>query len=175
MALANSVSIVAQPLDVVKNRIPCYSSSMPSWLDHLPSHERQKIRNRMRSKEAYERLREKVKGPEDLKEEMRNAQALAELHFALETEPSLNEALHDQVQEDIAEQGAEALFESAENLPDDIKENLEQQKFIVTVSSHPQSNHDVLVAIPEGNVQEKIPMKKQVQDRYIADFMSEEM
>lgn len=140
-----------------------------SFLDHIPSQEREKIRKRMRSPEAYEKLREKVKGPEDLEREMDRSEKLAELNFAMESEPTTHDAVKKQIEKDLAEQGSEALLETS---PDaDTKASLEQGKFIVQVSSHPSTHEDALVVIPEGNVQEKLPIKMQFSDRYVGQFL----
>ena len=147
----------------------CYTNLMSdSWLNHLPSHEREKIRKRLRSPEEYERLREKVKGPEDLEKEMRKSEQLAELNFAMESEPKVKEALKKQVEKDMKEQGIESILES--HMSPEAKNAIEQGKFILQVSSHPQTHQDALVAIPEGNVQEKIPVKPQLSDKYVAQL-----
>ena len=57
--------------------------SESSWLDRIPSREREKIRKRLRSPEEYERLREKVKGPEDLEREMERNAEFAEARLTL--------------------------------------------------------------------------------------------
>ena len=75
-----------------------------SFLDRLPSNEREKIRKRMRSPEAYERLREKVKGPEDLEKEMDRSEKLAEAHLAMESDPRLKESLKSSIEQSIGEQ-----------------------------------------------------------------------
>ena len=68
-----------------------------SWLDRIPSNERQRIREKLHLSEAeYARLREKVKGPEDLEREMDRNELLAELKFQMESEPKLAEALRAQ-------------------------------------------------------------------------------
>jgi len=140
-----------------------------SFMDHLPSHEREKIRKRLRSPEEYERLREKVKGPEDLEKELHKSERLAELNFRLETEPAAKESMKAQVEKDLAEQGIEAVLD-AEPTPE-AKQSLEQGKFIVQVSSHPKTHEDALVVVPEGNVQEKLPINPQLSDQYIGQFL----
>lgn len=143
---------------------------MSSWLDHLPSQERTKIRQRLRSPEAYEKLREKVKGPEDLEREMARNEVMAELSFALETEPVVREALTNQVKEDVAERGVEELF--GEVSPEELFA-IEQGKFEVTIDK-PESSPEQLVVIPEGNVNEKIPLKRNVADVYLQQFVSDQ-
>ena len=141
-----------------------------SWLDNVSSNERMKIRKRMRSPEAYEKLRESVKGPEDLEKEMKRSEALAELHFALESEKPMHDALKSQVEKDMKEQGIDGVIDSSK-LSLEARKNLEQGKFTLTVSSHPQTHQDTLTAVPEGNVQEKIPLKQTFNDRYVGQFL----
>jgi hypothetical protein len=143
-----------------------------NFMDHIPSHEREKIRKRMRSPEAYEKLREKVKGPEDLEKEMARSEKLAELNFALESEPKTHEALKKQVEKDIAEQGAEKVLEG--KMSADAQKSFEKGRFIVQVSAHPKTHQDALVAVPEGNVQEKLPIKPSFSDKYAAQFLSKD-
>ena len=141
-----------------------------SWLDSIPSNERMKLRRRMRSPEAYERLREKVKGPEDLAKEMRQSETLAELHFSLESEPSVQNALKAQVEKDLQERGIDGVIDVV-SLPPDVRQALEQGKFTLTVSAHPQSHHDALAVLPEGNVAVKLPLKQSFNDRYVGQFL----
>lgn len=139
-------------------------------MDHLPSHERERIRKRMRSPEAYEALRERVKGPENLEKEMKRSEQMAELNFTLESEPQIKDRLKSQIEKDVREQGIDAVMES-EKIPTDIKKIIEQGKFNVAVSSNPSTHDDALVVVPEGNVQEKIPVKVSFSDRYSAQFL----
>lgn len=147
-----------------------YHSHMSDFLDRLPGNEREKIRKRMRSPEAYEALRERVKGPEDLEKEMKRSEQMAELHFALESDPHLADRLKAQIDKNIREHGIETVIES-EKMSDDMKKTIEQGKFTVTVSSHPSTHDDALVVVAEGNVQEKIPVKVSFSDQYIAQFL----
>lgn len=140
-----------------------------SFMDHIPSHEREKIRKRLRSPEAYEKLRDTVKGPEDLEREMARSEKLAELNFAMESEPKTHDAVKKQVEKDIAEQGVEKVLEH--HPPVDAKKSLEQGKFIVQVSAHPKTHQDALVVVPEGNIQEKLPIKPSFSDRYVSQFL----
>ena len=135
-------------------------------MDHLPSREKERIRKRMRSPEAYERLREKVKGPEDLKEEMDKAEKLAELSFALEIEPDMHDRLKGEVLKDIREKGAENILDMPKNIPEKTKAALAEGKFRLAVTSHPVTHQDVLTILPEGTVQEKIPVKTSMSESY---------
>ncbi len=139
-----------------------------SWIDHIPSHEQQRLRRRMRSPEAYEKLREKVKGPEDLEKEMDRNEEMAELKFALESESQVQNALKKQIELDIKEKGIDEVFEAADKK---LKQQIEKGKYKLTISAHPSTQQDQLVAIPEGNVQEKIPLTMTFNDGYVSQFM----
>lgn len=121
------------------------------------------------SPEAYERLREKVKGPEDLAKELKRGEQLAELSFELQTDEQLRERLKGQAEKDIRVYGPEHVFDV--QLSPESKKALEQGKFLLAVASHPSTHDDQLVAVPEGNVQEKIPLKMTFSDRYVAQFL----
>lgn len=148
-----------------------------SYLDHIPSHEREKIRKRMRSPEAYEKLRESVKGPEDLEREMEKNADFAEVKLMLETEPGAQEKAKNAVQEYAREQGVDAVLES---VPTGAKEALKNGAFDVTVD---HTAHEPRIAItvknapakagteaPMGNVSEKLPLKPALQQQILASF-----
>lgn len=144
---------------------------MNSWLDTLPSGERQRIREKYKmSAAAYEKLREKVRGPEELAEELARNEILAQLRFGLETEPGLKDALKQQIEKDIREQGIDACV-SIESLPDELKAQLEQGQFEVSVDAPEQSPQDQIVIAPEGNVSEKVALNLQLNDKYLAQFV----
>lgn len=136
-----------------------------SFLDHIPSGEREKIRKRLRSPEAYERLREKVKGPEDLEREMERSEKLAELHLALESDPQLKESLKQSIEKDMKEYGVDAVLESVN---EDVQKDLEAGKFTIAVEEHSETHEDSLMVMTEGNVQEKIPVKSSFSEKYTA-------
>lgn len=140
-----------------------------SFLDHLPSIERRKLKKRM-SPEAYERLREKVKGPEDLEKELKRGEQMAELSFELQTDEKLRERLKAQTEKDFREYGVERVVD-VQTLHPEAKKLLEQGKFQLAVSSHPHTLDDHLVAVPEGTVHEKIPLKLSFSDRYASQFI----
>lgn len=146
--------------------------SSDSFLDHLSSRERQKLR-KMMSPEAYERLREKVKGPEDLAEELKRQEMYAELRFHLETEPEIYEKLQNQIEKDLREQGAEQMVE-ATGLSPEQKAALEQKNFRITVSSHPMTHQDQIMLLPEGTVQEAIPLTMSLSDKYASQFVKKD-
>lgn len=137
-----------------------------SWLDNIPSNERKKLR-RMMSPEAYERLREKVKGPEDLQKEMERSREFAELQFELQTDPELREKARDMVKKAMTEEGVEAVLD-VKNLTPEARKALEEGKFSVAVSSHPRTHEEQVVAVPEGNIHEKIPVQKALSDQLIS-------
>lgn len=141
-----------------------------SYLDHIPSAEREKIRKRMRSPEAYEALREKVKGPEDLDREMKKNEQLAELHFALETEPAMKDKLKSSIEKDMHEKGIDRLLEDAKISPE-ARKALEAGRFQIAVESNKDTHHDQLMMIPEGKVQEKIPLRPAFSERYTSQLM----
>ena len=135
------------------------------YLDHLPSRERERIRKKMRSPEAYEALREKVKGPEDLEREMGRNEQMAELRFTLETEPEAHEMLKNAIETDIREKGAEAVLETIPSDPD-AQKALREGRFMLHVSSHPVTHLDQLMVMPEGAVQESLPVKPSFTETY---------
>ncbi len=140
-----------------------------SFLDHLPGGVRERIQKRMRSPAEYAALREKVKGPEDLEREMEKNDALAELKFALETEPALHDALKASIERDVREHGMENVMEIDGASPES-KKAMERGAFMLKVSSRPSTHQDALVAVPEGSVQETIPLKPAIMDRYVAQL-----
>lgn len=141
-----------------------------SWLDHIPSHERQRILKRLRSPEEYEKLREKVKGPEDLEREMERNERMAELAFAMETEPKLKSALAEQIKEDIREHGLDAVLDR--ELPMDAKASVEAGKFALAIKANPVTHEDQITVVPEGNVQEAVPVKTVFSEQYLGQFMA---
>ncbi|MSR67915.1 hypothetical protein EXS65_03790 [Candidatus Peribacteria bacterium] len=146
------------------------------YLDHLPSHEREKIRKRLRSPEEYERLREKVKGPEDLEREMEKNSEFADVKLALETEPKSQEKAKDQVQRFVREHGIDSAFEHAE---DALKDALSKGNFDVTVDSQ---SHEPKISVkfqsqpqgsseaPSGNVSEVFTLKPVLQQQILSIF-----
>ena len=145
---------------------------MSSWLDLLPSQERQKIRElKKRSPEEYEKLREKVKSVEQISEEMDRNEQLAELSFAMEAEPKLKEALQKQIENDITEQGIEAVIYAPEGLDPSVQEAL-QNGFDVRVAEHPESHKDQIMILPSGNVQEQLPVNFSLSEQYVQQFAS---
>ena len=145
---------------------------MSSWLDHLPSTERAKIRKRLRSPEEYERLRERVKGPEDLEREMRSNEALAELQLDAELMKMSLESMKESIGEQITEQGIESIVENADNLPEDVQQAMEQGNFSLEIEKNPQDGSEQIAIRPEGNVSEKIPVKKTLSDEIIGGLQA---
>ncbi|ALM09660.1 MAG TPA: hypothetical protein DEB30_00780 [Candidatus Peribacter riflensis] len=140
-----------------------------SWLDRLPSQERQRIRERLRSPAEYEKLREKVKGPEDLEREMERSALLAELRFAMESEPKLAEALRAQVQEDVQQHGLDSVLQTL-RLSEDLKGALEKGDFTLSVQPDALTHVDQLVLVPEGKIAEALPVSQKFSEQYLGQF-----
>lgn len=143
---------------------------MSSWLDHLPSHEREKIRARLRSPEEYERLRERVKGPEDLERELKYNESLADLKFSIEMEPQAGETLRRHLEKDIREKGIDQVIDYPKELSPDTCRLLEEGKFQILVEAHPENGKDVLVILPEGKPAERLPLKPSINEQYVAQI-----
>jgi hypothetical protein len=140
------------------------------WLDKLPGTAKQKKRAKYKmSAAAYEKLRKKVVGPEKAKQEMQMNESMAQLKFGLETEPELKKALKSQIEKDIQEQGIEAVLALSE-VPADLKQQLESGGFDISIDSPSDEASDQLVLTPEGNVGEKIPMKKSLMESYLSQM-----
>lgn len=148
-----------------------------SYLDHIPSQEREKIRKRLRSPEEYERLREKVRGPEDLEREMEKNADFAEVKLSLETEPKAQESAKASVQEFVSKEGIESALEHA---PSHAKEAVKKGSFEVTVDA---GKREPKLAIklktapskgakeaPSGNVQEVFPLKASLQQQILSSL-----
>ncbi|KKW39931.1 MAG: hypothetical protein UY90_C0092G0002 [Candidatus Peregrinibacteria bacterium GW2011_GWA2_54_9] len=112
-----------------------------------------------------------MKGPEDLEREMEKNELLAELKFALETEPKIQEELRKEIEKDLREQGAEQILEAG-NLTPKVQDALASGAFTVGIDVNPSSGNEQIVLQPEGNVAEKIPLQKSVSEQYTAGFMS---
>ncbi|MFH1444407.1 MAG: hypothetical protein ABIG34_03385 [Candidatus Peregrinibacteria bacterium] len=141
-----------------------------SWLDRIPTTKRQRLRERFHLSEAeYERLREKVKGPEDLEREMERNELLAELKFAMESEPKLAEALRAQVQEDIQQFGLSSVLRSL-HLSMSLKQALEKGDFTLSIQPDQKTNVDQLVVVPEGKVEEAMPISPAFSEQYLGQF-----
>jgi hypothetical protein len=129
-----------------------------SFLDRLGSPERQRIIKRLRSPEAYERLRANVKGPEDLERALDRAEKMAELHFALESSEAAREKMKDIVERSIAENGVDAAAEKPLELSEKARAAIAEGKFSLAVLPDPETHDDILTLLPEGNVGEKVPV-----------------
>ena len=151
-----------------------YSSTpMSSWLDLLPSHERQKLRElKKRSPEEYAKLREKIKSVEQIGEEMDRNKQLADFSFALEMEPKLKEALKSQIESDISEQGIEGVLFAPEGLSEEAQAAV-NEGFDISVDTNPETQKDQILVHPEGNVSEKIPIKFSLSEQYVQQFVDE--
>lgn len=142
-----------------------------SFIDHLPSQEREKIRKRLRSPEEYERLREKVKGPEDLEREMEKNAEFAEAKLALESDPVAQEKAQAAVRSYIAEKGMDAALEG--KVSADV---MSKGLFTVTVIEKGKGESGLaLTSQPEesassGNVAETLSLKPALQQQIISSL-----
>lgn len=136
------------------------------FMDHLPSHEQEKLRKRLRSPEAYEKLREKVKGPADLEKELAAAEQLADAALELQTNAEAREAVKKGIEKDLQENGVEGVLENSDALPDDVRQQLEEGRFTVTSTAD-----QGLSVVPEGNVNDRLPLQKTVSDQYVSQLL----
>ncbi|MBT4119829.1 MAG: hypothetical protein HOG89_02170 [Candidatus Peribacter sp.] len=141
-----------------------------SWLDKLPGTAKQKQNAKYKmSARAYEKLRQKVVGPEKAKQEMQRNEAMAQIKFGLETEPEFQEAFKQQIEKDIAQQGIEAVL-SNPDISNEMKQQIESGSFDIDVTSPSEDVPDQLVIKPEGNVGEKIPLSKSLTESYLSQL-----
>jgi len=144
-----------------------------SFIDRLPSREREKIRKRLRSPEEYERLREKVKGPEDLEREMEKNAEFAEVRLALESEPKAQDKARDAVREFVAENGMDAAFEGKIS-PEVVSKGLFTVTLIEKAKGQPKLG--ILPTLkpgegaPSGNVSETLSLKPALQQQILSSF-----
>ena len=141
-----------------------------SFLDSLPSLDRQKIRKRMRSEADYERLREAVKGPEDLERELDRSERMAEVHFALESQPHLQGVLKRDL-EHAMEQGIDALKEDGATVSKELLSALKEGAFHMEIGPHPTEHHDTLLVVSEGNVQEKLAIHPALANQWMSSLL----
>lgn len=141
---------------------------MSDFLDRLPSTEREKIRKRLRTPEAYEALRESVKGPEDLEKELRKSEQMAELHFRLESEPRMHDQLKAAAEKDLREQGMERVLEG--DISPESRAKIAEGEFRIAVQPHPLTHQDALGVVPEGTVQEVIAFQPSFSEQYAAQM-----
>ena len=140
-----------------------------SWVDLVPMYERERLRKRLRSPEAYAESREKVKSPEEIAREMDRSAMLAELRFGLETEPGLKEALKKQIEKYMRERGPEAVLARGD-LPPEIRRAIESGNFDVRVDAPSEDEPDQVMIAPTGNVAETVALQKGVGDAYASQF-----
>lgn len=141
-----------------------------SYVDSLPGHERQRILKRLRSPEAYERLRENVKGPEDLEKALDHSERMAELHFALESDPTAHERLKTMLERALQDGGIESVLEQGTALSDAARAAVSEGHFTLTVAGTPKTHEDALMVIPEGNVAEKAPVKVSLMEACVSQL-----
>jgi hypothetical protein len=139
-------------------------------MDGLPSHERERVRKRLRNPWEYAKLREKVKGPEDLQRELRAAEALADAKLALESDEQAQEGLRRSMHEQVQAQGPESLVDVAKLTPQQ-RSTLEQGRFTVAVREDAKGTSDALSVVPEGNVSDRLPLKPAASLRYTQQLL----
>ena len=121
--------------------------------------ERMKKAKEKMSPAAYEKLRERVKGPVDLEKELGHMEHLANLQFNMESEPKVKEKLKEKIKEDIASAGIEEVLEG----------NIEGD-FDVSIEENSDTHEDQLVVAPEGNVSERVVIKPAYSEKYLTQF-----
>ena len=136
------------------------------WLDMLPNNEKRKLRKRMRSPEAYAESREKVKSLEEISDEVDQNELMADLQFALETEPHVQEALKQEIEKDLIDIGIENMMEGAPSSA--MIDALSSGGYKLSVQTNEGTGIEEIVLTAEGNISEKLPMKKSYSDKYIA-------
>jgi hypothetical protein len=148
--VGNDTALISAILDTVMGE--------PS-MDFVGGMERERrMRKRVRSLPEITRDREKVKESLKLGEHAKEqGEAVAEVILAMETDPKAKEQVKKHISDSIRNTGIAEVFTG--DVSPDQKQKLEQGKFNVTHSSDPNTHHDQLAAVPEGNVQEKIAVK----------------
>lgn len=135
----------------------------------LPSYERQRKRKRHMGAEAYERSREGVHGPEELAKDMEQNGDMAELALALELEPKVQEKLKKDVESSLAVMGVGGVFAGADTLASQTLAALQEGDFTLAIQSD-DSGQSSIVAMPEGNVSEKIPVVSSLSESLLSGF-----
>lgn len=148
-----------------------YNHAMDGF-EKVPERMRHRLERLRLSPQEYDRLREKVRerGPEFMEKELQHMEKMAELKFALETEPGVREAVRSKIQEDIKEKGVEEVLEVG-NLPLKLTDALEKGRFDISIEPHPETKQDQLMVVPEGNVSEKIPVKGAMSEQYVGQVV----
>ena len=149
-----------------------------SYVDNLPSHQREQLRKRMRSPEEYERLRDKVKGPEDLEREMEKNAEFAEAKLTLANDPERHEQAKQAVSAFARENGVASSVEhpsiglndalEAGNFDIGVQSPKGQPVLTVTVKNAPSDKN--ATDAPSGNVQEVFPLKPSLQLHILASL-----
>ncbi len=137
-----------------------------SWLDLLPSSEKRRIRKKMRSPEVYEKTREKVKGPEELEDELKVRESLADIKFGIETSSEKYSELKEKMDASISESGIENIVDINDTSKESVKA-LEEGLYEIQIESDNSNNPEQIVLLPEGNVSEKIPLQKSISEKFI--------
>ncbi len=126
----------------------------------------------MRSPEAYERLRENVKGPEDLEKALDRSEKMAELHFALASDSTAHERLKALIDRAVQEDGIESVLEQGAAFSEAGSAAVREGHFTLAVSVVPQTHEDALMVVPEGNVAEKVPVRMSLMETCVSQLMT---
>jgi hypothetical protein len=86
----------------------------------------------------------------------------------LESDPQHQETAKN-ILKDVFEKDPESAID-AESLSTETKKLLESGGYKLTVSSHPKTHHDVVMVLPEGKVQEKLPLKPSFSDQIVSSL-----
>ncbi len=136
----------------------------------MGSYERRK-RKRLRSMEEYAESREGIKDVKEISQEMKESARLAELDLELQTDVRVQEKLKETVKSDMKKHGLEDLFAQGTKVSPEAKKALEQGNFRMAVAPHPVTHKDTLVALPEGKIAEKLPVKPSFSNQYVSQLL----
>lgn len=135
-------------------------------LDLLPSSERHNRRRKMRSFEEYAASREKIQSVEQITEQSEHAKKVAEIGFALEMEPKVQESLQKSVNEILP---YTSLWQS---LNASQQEVVLSKQFTVQVEGD-SAKQDIVAIVPEGNVAEKIQLPAAITEQIASQLQQE--
>ncbi|MEK7137513.1 MAG: hypothetical protein AAB853_04490 [Patescibacteria group bacterium] len=144
----------------------------PSWIDILPSLERQKIRERpKRTREEYAEGREKVrKQHERIREDREKNERTAEVLLYIETyEETLKEKLAAEKLENVA--GMLQNYDAKQW--GQMQKAFSQHQFDLSVATDNSGEPHISMTIdlPEGNAKETLPLAPKLQEALIARAM----
>ena len=97
---------------------------------------------------------------------------LAELALALELEPKLQEELKKEIEKDLKGMSLDQIFANPESISGEAQDSLYSGDFDVSIDTNPDTQEDQLVLTPEGNVNEKLPVKFSLSEKYAGQLGS---